>query len=162
MKSVVFVLGLAIVAIATVLANKLMSALFAGYSPDPRWVVLAILIVPPVYFLPSILGAGKGHPQAPYLFLVNVLAGWTVIGWLACLVWAASLPGDPKPYTPLITRARPAPKPAPVPETTVEAAATALENLVAQRYHGQITEAEYLSGRQVILAQWPSMPLAAV
>ena len=159
MKSIVFFLGLAIVALATVLANKFMSALFAGYSPDPRWVVLAILIVPPVYFLPSILAASKGHSQAPFLFLANVLAGWTIVGWLACLVWAASLPGESKPYTPLIRPARPAPKPAP--ETTAEAAATALENLVAQRYRGQITEAEYLSGRQTILAQWPHMPLAA-
>ncbi len=159
MKSVVFVLGLAIVAIVTVLANKLMSALFAGYSPDPRWVVLAILIVPPVYFLPSILTASKGNAQAPFLFLINVVTGWTVIGWLACLVWAASLPGEPKPYTPLIKPSRPALKPAP--DVTAEAAASALEDLVAQRYRGQITEDEYLKGRQVILAQWPHMPLAA-
>ena len=158
MKSLVFFLGLAIVALATVLANKLMSALFAGYTPDPRWVVLAILIVPPVYFLPSILAAGKGHPHAPFLFLVNVLSGWTGIGWLACLVWAASLPGEPKPYTPLI---RPAARARPVADTTAEAAAKALEDLVAQRYRGQITEAEYLSGRQVILAKWPTTPLVA-
>ena len=158
MKSIVFFLGLAIVAVATVFANKLMSALFAGYSPDPRWVVLAILVVPPVYFLPSILAASKGHPHAPTLFLVNILSGWTIVGWLACLVWAASLPGEPKPYTPLIRKTV---RQTVTSSATPEASAQALEALVMQRYQGQITEAEYLSGRQLILAQWSQMPLAA-
>jgi predicted permease len=159
MKSLVFICGLALIAAMTVIANRLLSALFAGYSPDPRWVVLAILTIPPVYFLPSILAASKGHPHGPPIFLVNILLGWTIMGWLACLVWAASLPGERKPYTPLIPR--PVRRPA-APSVTAESAAQALEALVMQRYNGQITEAEYQNGRQVILDQWPRMPLAAV
>ncbi len=159
MKTVVFFCALVVAAIATVALNHLMSVLLAGYTPDLRWVVLAVVIVPPLYFLPAVLAASKSHPHAAALFLVNTALGWTGAGWLACLFWAASAPGEPKPYTPLIMPARPAPKPAS--EVTAEAAAKSLETLVAQRYNGQITEAEYLAGRQMIVDQWGHAPLVA-
>lgn len=40
----------------------------------------------PLYFLPSILGRKKRNHVA--IFAVNLLAGWTFIGWLAALIWA--------------------------------------------------------------------------
>ncbi len=159
MKTVVFICALVLAAVATVFANHLLAVLLAGYVPDPRWIVLAVVILPPLYFLPAVLAASKTHPQGLALFLVNLLLGWTLVGWFACLVWAATAPGETKPYTPLIRPVRR--KPAPDPEITVDAAAKAFEDLMAQRYQGQITEAEYLSGRQFILEHWPSMPVMA-
>lgn len=150
MKTVVFLCALVLAAAATVAVNHLLSVLLAGYTPDLRWVVLAIVVVPPLYFLPAVLAASKRHAHAAALFFVDLALGWTGIGWLACLVWAASAPGEPKPYRPLIMPARPLPKP----EVTAEAAAQSLEALVAQRYSGQITEAEYQAGRQMIIDQW--------
>jgi hypothetical protein len=44
-------------------------------------VLLALL-----YFLPSIIGRNKRAAGA--IFLVNFLAGWTVIGWFIALIWA--------------------------------------------------------------------------
>jgi hypothetical protein len=159
MKPLIALCVLALVAALTVAANRVLAGMLVGYTFDPRWVVLAIVVVPPVYFVPSVLAASRSHPQGTAIFFVNLLLGWTVIGWVACLIWGGSAESEHRPYTPLITPIRPAPKPAP--EITAEAAAKALEDLVAQRYQGQITEAEYLSGRQTILAQWPAMPLAA-
>ena len=161
MRTVVFVCALVLAAVATVLANHLLAVLLAGYVPDPRWIVLAVVIIPPLYFLPAVLAASKSHPRGLELFLVNLLLGWTLVGWLACLVWAAAAPGETKPYTPLIRSVRRRTAPRPIPEITVDAAAKAFEDLMARRYQGQITEAEYLSGRQFILEHWPSMPVMA-
>lgn len=39
-----------------------------------------------VYFLPSIVGRQKRNFGA--IFALNLLLGWTVIGWVVALVWA--------------------------------------------------------------------------
>jgi hypothetical protein len=41
-----------------------------------------------LYFLPTILGRHKG--DALGIFLVNLLFGWTVIGWFVALIWACA------------------------------------------------------------------------
>ena len=161
MRTVVFVCALVLAAVVTVFANHLLAVLLAGYTPDPRWIVLAVVIVPPLYFLPAVLAASKKHPRGLELFLVNLLLGWTLVGWFACLVWAAAAPGEAKPYTPLIRPVRRKAIPVPASVITVDAAAKAFEDLMAQRYQGQISEAEYLSGRKFILEHWPQTPLAA-
>jgi hypothetical protein len=41
-----------------------------------------------LYFLPTLIGRHKA--DAGGIFIVNLLFGWTVIGWLVALVWACS------------------------------------------------------------------------
>ena len=41
-----------------------------------------------LYFLPAILGRHKR--DAAGIFLVNLLFGWTVIGWVIALIWACT------------------------------------------------------------------------
>lgn len=53
--------------------------------------VLALLAVGAVlflYFLPSFLGRRKGNFKA--IFALNLLLGWTLVGWVVSLVWALS------------------------------------------------------------------------
>lgn len=38
-----------------------------------------------LYFLPTILGINKKNHTA--LLVLNTLIGWTLIGWLICLIW---------------------------------------------------------------------------
>lgn len=40
-----------------------------------------------LYFLPTILAIRRGHDVAPVL-LLNLLFGWTGIGWIALFIWA--------------------------------------------------------------------------
>ncbi len=40
-----------------------------------------------LYFLPTIVAAGRGHGIALILVL-NLFFGWTVIGWFVLLLWA--------------------------------------------------------------------------
>jgi hypothetical protein len=42
-----------------------------------------------LYFLPSIVGRNKRNVAA--IFLLNLLVGWTVIGWIVALIWALSV-----------------------------------------------------------------------
>ena len=42
--------------------------------------------------LPSIMAFQSGHAKRWPILLVNLLLGWTVIGWLATLVWARRKP----------------------------------------------------------------------
>lgn len=54
-------------------------------------VILALAL----YFLPTIIAAARQHPnQWPILF-VNLLFGWTILGWLAAVLWAISGTGSP-------------------------------------------------------------------
>jgi len=39
-----------------------------------------------MYFLPTIIGRHKA--DALGIFIVNLLFGWTVIGWFIALIWA--------------------------------------------------------------------------
>ena len=38
------------------------------------------------YFLPAIVGRNKSNIGA--IFLLNLLLGWTLVGWVVALVWA--------------------------------------------------------------------------
>jgi hypothetical protein len=41
-----------------------------------------------MYFLPSIIALARGKRDLGAIFLLNLLLGWSVIGWIVSLVWA--------------------------------------------------------------------------
>jgi hypothetical protein len=43
------------------------------------------------YFMPTVMAATRGHQNTGMIFLTNLLLGWTVLGWIGALVWAATL-----------------------------------------------------------------------
>jgi hypothetical protein len=48
--------------------------------------LIIFLIV--AYFLPAIIAALNGNKNFGAIFVLNVLLGWTFIGWVISLVWA--------------------------------------------------------------------------
>ncbi|HTW26930.1 MAG TPA: superinfection immunity protein [Acetobacteraceae bacterium] len=50
------------------------------------WLALAIAIG--LYFLPTLIARGRDVVSGGAIFLVNLLFGWTMIGWIGCLLWA--------------------------------------------------------------------------
>jgi uncharacterized membrane protein YqaE (UPF0057 family) len=48
--------------------------------------LLFVLFCVAVYFLPTIVGHSKRNAGA--IFVLNLLLGWTVIGWIVALIWA--------------------------------------------------------------------------
>ena len=49
---------------------------------------LAILIGLSLYFLPTIIVEIRGTEHGARILWVNLIFGWTVLGWIAALIWA--------------------------------------------------------------------------
>ena len=43
-----------------------------------------------IYLFPAIVGWEREHPNQVSIALLNLLLGWTFIGWVASIVWAYS------------------------------------------------------------------------
>ena len=41
-----------------------------------------------IYFLPTLVAWSEDHPQIAALAALNIILGWTIIGWGAAMVWA--------------------------------------------------------------------------
>jgi hypothetical protein len=60
----------------------LMVGLFAGAA------ALDLVLGAFSYFLPAWIAQAKNRRDADFILALNMLLGWTMIGWLAALVWA--------------------------------------------------------------------------
>lgn len=49
-------------------------------------VIAAIALV--VYFIPAIVAHQRKHNNFTSILVLNIALGWTLIGWVAALVWA--------------------------------------------------------------------------
>ena len=45
-----------------------------------------------LYFTPFMVAAARDHDSFVAILVVNAMFGWTVIGWIACMGWAALSP----------------------------------------------------------------------
>jgi len=43
-----------------------------------------------IYFVPAIIAYWRGHPSLAGIVVVNLLLGWTFLGWVGALVWAVT------------------------------------------------------------------------
>jgi len=64
--------------------------LFAFESPVTAFAVLfpLCIILLLVYLVPSLVAFHRFHENKFGVLLVNFLTGWTVIGWIVCMVWS--------------------------------------------------------------------------
>ncbi|OLU23084.1 hypothetical protein BVH03_22915 [Pseudomonas sp. PA15(2017)] len=98
-----------------------------------------------IYFIPTIIASGRSHPNLVAIFVLNIFGGWTVICWIAALVWAFISP--PKVVTPA----------APIPVTLspavdpVELRIGQLERLARLRAEGALTNEEYETQKRSLL-----------
>ncbi|HCK4428441.1 superinfection immunity protein [Pseudomonas aeruginosa] len=47
-----------------------------------------------LYFLPAIIAENRRHHNKGAIIVLNLFLGWTFVGWVAALVWAASSTGE--------------------------------------------------------------------
>ena len=52
------------------------------------WATFLIVMALAVYFAPAMVSASRGHNSGGAIFALNLLLGWTVLGWIGALVWA--------------------------------------------------------------------------
>lgn len=49
---------------------------------------IGIILILAIYFLPSIIGFN--HRNVNSIFVLNLLLGWTLLGWIVAIIWAVS------------------------------------------------------------------------
>lgn len=109
-----------------------------GY-PELILLFIWLSITMPIYLLPSILAREKNNFTS--VLLLNVLLGWTVIGWVVSLIWALKTEKDPLRSYKLNTH-NCCPK--------IEAEVTKLRNLFRA---GVITKDDYHNETRKIIGQ---------
>ncbi len=76
-------------------------------SPGELIIGVALLVLLLwLYFLPAWLARKRQHNNLTALFVLNLLLGWTLLGWVAALIWALA-------EAPKVAVATPAPSSAP-------------------------------------------------
>jgi hypothetical protein len=59
--------------------------------------LLFLTIAGAIYFAPWFVAGARKHPNSAAILTLNLLLGWTVIGWVAALVWAFTSFSKPAP-----------------------------------------------------------------
>ncbi|MCR9267699.1 MAG: superinfection immunity protein, partial [Alphaproteobacteria bacterium] len=59
--------------------------------------ILPVLVMS--YLLPTFLALGRRHKALPAIFALNLFLGWSLLGWVAALVWSLT---NPKPSEPVV------------------------------------------------------------
>lgn len=104
----VFWLGFIGICLAIILAGSLFgpiartpSGMPAGAAVDPGPALFWIAVCLAFYFLPALVAFNRYHPETRAITALDLLLGWSVVGWVAALVWALTGPGarapDPGP-----------------------------------------------------------------
>jgi|APFre7841882654_1041346.scaffolds.fasta_scaffold29595_1 type II secretory pathway pseudopilin PulG len=50
--------------------------------------LLLVVLIFAFYFLPTLIAFLRQHKNKLAIFLLNLLLGWTVLGWVVSLVWS--------------------------------------------------------------------------
>jgi hypothetical protein len=57
------------------------------FESSALWYLLRMLATL-AYFFPTIAASRYRHPRQPAILYLNILLGWTVVGWVIALRWA--------------------------------------------------------------------------
>lgn len=50
--------------------------------------IWAAIIILPIYFIPTVIAMVRKHDNRLAIIVLNVVAGWTFVGYVAALVWS--------------------------------------------------------------------------
>jgi hypothetical protein len=57
--------------------------------------MLALILLLAIYMIPGIIALCRSHRQAVPILVLDLLLGWTLIGWVVALVWSLTTPAAP-------------------------------------------------------------------
>lgn len=55
-------------------------------------IIIFAIIVGFIYFTPTIIANSYNHYDIRAIFIINLLLGWTLLGWVISLIWALKKP----------------------------------------------------------------------
>jgi hypothetical protein len=72
------------------MSNFFNSGYWSNFHSLAPWTIFLIaLFALIIYLFPTIVAVLNKKRQAAAIFILNLFTGWTGIGWLAALIWAA-------------------------------------------------------------------------
>jgi hypothetical protein len=125
-----------------------------------RLIIFVVFLFP--YFLPTIIAFSRKKDNAGGIFLLNFFLGWTLIGWIVCLIWALSenrapviinnaAPVYPPEYRPASQQTNPTIRPASTKTTSPQEKIDQLRQLKQLLDEGVLTEGEFNRQKAAIL-----------
>lgn len=117
------------------LLNLVRANAAGAFMNDGAFIFLLIVLL--VYFLPTIVASNKKKSNTGAIFFVNLVFGWTLLGWGIAMVWA--LTNDVKSQVVNIHSGN---TPAQVEQNSIAAEVAKLSELYKS---GDLTEAEFSS-----------------
>jgi hypothetical protein len=73
---------------------------WAWSSGSPFIAALAMLCFWLLCFTPSLIAILRRHRSSAAIVVMNILLGWTGVGWICAFVWSLSWPGHDRPCHP--------------------------------------------------------------
>ena len=71
-----------------------------GHAADPPNAGSSIgmlIVVFLIYFAPALIASQPRHRNRGAIAMLNLLLGWTLLGWVIAIVWAMTENTEPKP-----------------------------------------------------------------
>jgi uncharacterized membrane protein YhaH (DUF805 family) len=87
-------LSITAVAIAVAVTSITPALAAESGSPENALGLLALLAV--AYFLPAIVASSRRHRNRFAIGILNLLVGWTLLGWIVAMVWACTSDVEPR------------------------------------------------------------------
>ena len=106
---------------------------------------ILILLAIVFYFIPTFVGNGKRNIDA--IFTLNLLLGWSVIGWIVALVWATTA----EPPVPIRSSKADSVKALALPKKSIS---EELESLQRMKDAGHLTHDEHQMAKNKVLAHF--------
>ena len=82
-----------------VLLLVVLALVWAVNEGAPVEIVFILPVLVMSYLLPTFLAVGRKHKALPAIFALNLFLGWSLLGWVAALVWSLT---NPKPSEPVV------------------------------------------------------------
>jgi hypothetical protein len=60
---------------------------------------ILLIILGAIYFIPWLTALGRAHHQTAAIGMLNLLLGWTLLGWCGALVWSCTAVQTKTPTT---------------------------------------------------------------
>ncbi|MBJ3784102.1 superinfection immunity protein [Devosia sediminis] len=114
-----------------------------------------------LYFVPSIIAFRRRHRNRWAIFALNLVLGWSFLGWVASLIWACVAGGDLTPKVKIDLRTEAVPPPAPSQATTSNEEVLLMLTRLKEVYErGGIDKDEYHRLRDPIIDRFLSQKAA--